>query len=166
LYGAAVAGAAAGLGGWRPAFWVNLPLGLAWAGAFVVAMRRARRPGRDTRPSGASVDWLGGVLLGGGLAILVLALYPDDPGRHAVGPLFIPLLALALLLLGAWGRHQARRPEPLIAPALLRSRVFLGANLTNLLVGVGLMVALVDVPIVARGVFGLDQLGGALLLAR
>jgi MFS family permease len=54
----------------------------------------------------------------------------------------------------------------LIPPALLRSRTFAGANLTNLLVGAALMVALVDVPIVARGIFGLSEIDAALLLAR
>jgi len=56
--------------------------------------------------------------------------------------------------------------HPLIPPALLRNRTFVGANLTNLLVGAALMVALVDVPIVARGIFGLSEIDGALLLAR
>ena len=96
----------------------------------------------------------------------MLALYPRRPSHHAVGSLFIPLGVAALLMLGLYGWRQATSRDPLIPPALLRNRVFVGANLTNLLVGAGLMVALVDVPIVARGVFGLSELGGALLLAR
>ena len=166
LYGAALAGAAAGLGGWRAIFWINLPLALLCAVGLAYAVRRGAMPPRPRPPAGAHVDWLGGALLGLGLALAVVALYPDDPSRHAVGALFAPLGILALLALGGYVWQQARGLDPLIPPALLRNRTFIGANVTNLLVGAGLMVALVDVPIVARGIFGLSELGGALLLAR
>ena len=96
----------------------------------------------------------------------MLALYPDDPARHAVGSQFLPLFMASLAVLTLYMWRQAVGQDPLIPAGLLRSRVFVGANLTNLLVGAGLMVALVDVPIVARGVFGLSELDGALLLAR
>ena len=166
LYGALVAGAAAGFGAWRAIFWINLPLALLCAAGFGYAVRRGAMPPREKPPAGAHVDWLGGVLLGLGLALAVLALYPDDPSRHAVGPLFVPLGGLALAALGGYVWQQARGLDPLIPPALLRNRTFIGANVTNLLLGAGLMVALVDVPIVARGIFGESELGGALLLAR
>ncbi|MFY9616157.1 MAG: MFS transporter [Candidatus Dormiibacterota bacterium] len=171
LYGAVVAGAAVGLGGWRAIFWINLPLAAICAVGFLVAARTGvghAGPGRTAVAghASASVDWLGGILLGLGLGLLVLALYPDDPSRHAVGSLFLPLGVAAVVVLGLYGWRQATGSSPLIPPALLRDRAFVGANLTNLLVGAGLMVALVDVPIVARGVFGLGEFDAALLLAR
>ena len=166
LYGAALAGAAAGLGGWRAIFWVNLPLAALCAAGLAYTARRGAMPAPPRPAAGARIDWLGGALLGVGLALTVLALYPDDPSRHAVGPLFAPLGLLALVALGGFVWQQARGSDPLIPPALLRNRIFIGANLTNLLVGAGLIVALVDVPIVARGIFGLNELDGALLLAR
>src|SRR5260370_1046731 len=43
---------------------------------------------------------------------------------------------------------------------------FIGATAANLLIGVALMVALVDVPLLGRLVFKLDQLGSGLLLSR
>jgi MFS family permease len=166
LYGAAVAGAAAGFGGWRVIFWINLPLALLCAAGLVYAVRRGAMPTTVERTTAAHVDWLGGALLGAGLALAVLALYPDDPSRHAVGPMFVPLAGLALAALGGYVWQQARGIDPLIPTALLHNPTFVGANVTNLLLGAALMVALVDVPIVARGVFGLTELGGALLLAR
>jgi MFS family permease len=165
LYGAVLAGAAVGLGGWRAIFWVNLPLAALCAAGLVYATRRGALPAQ-ARPAAARVDWLGGALLGIGLALAVLALYPDDPSRHAVGPLFLPLGLLAVAALGGYIWQQARGSDPLVPSGLLRDRTFIGANLTNLLVGAGLIVALVDVPIVARGIFGLTELDGALLLAR
>jgi MFS family permease len=167
LYGAALATLAAGIGGWRAVFWVNLPLALICAAVFV----RAGRRGRASVDAGAvgeraTVDWVGAALLGGGLGLLVLALYPDDPAHRATGPWFVPAGVVAIIVLGMYVRHQLSGRHRLVSMELVRSRVFLGANLTNLLVGAALMVALVDVPILARAVFGLDQLGAALLLGR
>jgi MFS family permease len=166
LYGAALAGAAVGLGGWRAIFWVNLPLAALCAAGVAYAASRGATPAVVGPPDRARVDWLGGVLLGTGLALAVLALYPDNPSRHAVGPLFAPLGTLALAVLAGYVWRQARGSDPLIPSALLRDPTFIGANVTNLLVGAGLIVALVDVPIVARGIFGLNELDGALLLGR
>jgi MFS family permease len=175
LYGALLAAAAGFLGGWRAIFWINLPL-VALCGAGVIAARRVST-GRaqisaETPPPPSvagqrpPVDWLGGLLLAAGLGLGVVALYPDDPSQHAVGPLFAPLSIAALIALALFVWRQARRPNALIPAPLLRDPVFLGAAFTNLLVGVGLMVALVDIPVFAQGVFRLDEIGSALLLAQ
>jgi MFS family permease len=58
------------------------------------------------------------------------------------------------------------RLEPLVPRELLRSRAFIGAAASNVLIGAALMVALVDVPVLGRLVFSLDQLGSGLLLSR
>jgi MFS family permease len=188
LYGAALAAAAAGFGGWRVIFWLNLPLAALCGGGLLLAMGRdggwllragtaGGAPGRGGAPgqgaarqkSGGAdrgVDWTGGALLGAGLALGVLALYPDDPSRSAVGPWFLPLGALSLAVLAAFVWQQAHRPDSLIPASLLRDRAFIGATVTNLLVGVGLMVALVDIPVFAQGIFDLQELPSALLLAQ
>ncbi len=158
LYGATVAAAASGFGGWRAIFWINMPLTVLCA----IGLLLAERAG-DSRPRSSAVapkvDWTAAGLLGAGLALLVLALYPDDPSRHAVGSLFIPMGVAALAALAGYGWRQSRQAEPLIPPVLLRNRAFIGANATNLLVGAVLIVALVDVPIVARrrSLFGLPD---------
>ena len=170
LYGAGLAAAAAGLGGWRAVFWLNLPLAAVCAIGFIVASRAsagAGRPAPRSRAKGeGGADWLGALLLGAGLALLVLALYPDDPRHDPVGRYFLPAGAGAVLALAAWGYRQVAVLSPVIPRPLLRSRQFIGSSIANLLVGAGLMVALVDIPILGRGVFNVDQLGSALLLAR
>jgi MFS family permease len=70
------------------------------------------------------------------------------------------------VVLAGFGWRQARRLSPLIAPELLRSPPFLGSLGANLVAGAGLMIALVDVPVLARGVFDLDTLHSGLLLVR
>ena len=167
LYGALLAAAAAGFGGWRVIFLVNLPLAAVCA---LLLWRSLPAPGGTPAPAAGAtrtrVDWVGGLLLAAALALAIVALYPDDPSKHAVGPLFIPCGVAALAFMTGFLVQQSRRPDSLIPGPLLRDRVFLGATLTNLLLGVGLMVALVDIPVFAEGVFGLKDLGPALLLAQ
>ncbi len=163
LYGATLAAAAAGIGGWRFVFWLNLPLAALCAAGLLVG---SRRQSRLDASAATSLDWVGAALLGSGLALLVLALYPDDPNTRATSGLLIPVGALSLVVLGLYARRQATRLEPLIPQRLLHSRAFIGATLANLLIGVALMVALVDVPLLGRLVFKLDQLGSGLLLSR
>ena len=171
LYGAVLAAWAETLGSWRFVFWANLPLALACAAGFVVAQRRlspmsGQRTQQPERGEVPPADWLGAVLLGIGLALLVVALYPDDPAHRAVSAFFWPAGVGAVVALGAWSWRQASDLAPVIPRRLLRSRVFLGASLANLLAGGGLMVALVDIPLMGRGVFNLTQLDSALLLSR
>jgi MFS family permease len=163
LYGATLAAAAASIGGWRFVFWLNLPLAALCAAGLLLG---TRRQSRVDATAATSLDWAGAALLGIGLGLLVLALYPDDPNARATSGLLIPLGALSLLVLGLYARRQATRLEPLIPHQLLASRAFIGASVANLLIGVALMVALVDVPLLGRLVFKLDQLGSGLLLSR
>ena len=167
LYGAGVTALAADLGGWRAVFWLNLPLAALCAAGFWLAARRSGAGGEtQVRSPAARADWLGAILLGLGLALLVFALYPDDPRHLAVGTHFLPAAAGAVVLLAAWAYRQASALTPVIPRELLGSRQFLGSSLANFLVGGGLMVALVDIPILGRGVFDLSQFGSALLLSR
>ena len=163
LYGATVAAAAAGFGGWRFVFWLNLGLALACGAGLVLASRTSAAPPRAAL---ATIDWMGAALLAVGLGLLVLALYPDDPERRATNALFIPAGIASLVALGAYGWRQLRHLEPLIPRDLLRSRAFAGATLANVVIGAALIVALVDVPLLGRLVFNLDQLDSGLLLTQ
>jgi MFS family permease len=163
LYGATLAAAAAAAGGWRFVFWVNVPLAAVCAVGLLIGHQRLEP---NQAPHLGAVDWISAALLGLGLGLLVIALYPDDPTNRAVGSLFLPAGALSVILLAAYGWRQVRRLEPLIPRQLLRSAGFLGSSVANLLIGAALMVALVDVPILGRLVFNLDELDSGLLLSR
>lgn len=163
LYGATLASAAAGAGGWRFVFWLNIPLAAVCGLGLLFASRRA---GGEDMHARSSVDWVSALLLGGGLGLLVIALYPDDPEHRATNVLFFPAAGAGLVVLGSYAWRQVRRLEPFIPRELLRSPGFIGASAANLLIGAALMVALVDVPLLGRLVFNLDQLGSGLLLTQ
>jgi len=163
IYGATLAAAASSVGGWRFVFWLNLPLAaLCGAGLWLASRGSAIAEPRQR----SDVDWPGALLLGAGLGLLVLALYPDDPEHRAVNTLFVPAGALAIAALAAYGWRQLRRLEPLIPRHLLRSRAFAGVAVANVLIGAALIVTLVDVPLLGRLVFNLEQLESGLLLTQ
>jgi MFS family permease len=149
LYGATLAAAAASAGGWRFVFWLNVPLAAVCAIGLLIGHRRLER---DESPRMAAVDWLSAALLGLGLGLLVLALYPDDPANRGTGSLFVPAGVVSVILLAAYAWRQVRRLEPLIPRQLLGSAGFLGSSAANLLIG--------------RLVFNLNELDSGLLLSR
>ena len=163
LYGVSLAALAASAGGWRFVFWLNVPLAALCAVGLLLAMRRGAPSMSHGR---SSIDWISASLLGLGLGLLVLALYPDDPDHRATGTLLIPAGLASVAVLAFYGWRQVRQLEPLVPRELLRGQAFIGAAIANLLIGVALMVALVDVPVLGRLVFNLDQLGSGLLLSR
>ena len=164
LYGASLAVLAASAGGWRFVFWLNVPLATLVTAGLVVSARRS--PSSAPSPTVSSVDWISAALLGLGLGLLVIALYPDDPDHRATSAYLVPAGIASAILLVLYGWRQVRRLEPLVPRDLLRSRSFIGAAIANLLIGAALMVALVDVPVLGRLVLNLDQLGSGLLLSR
>lgn len=163
LYGATIAAAAAAAGGWRFVFWMNLPLAAIAGVALMLASHRATAAETSRR---STIDWISALLLGIGLGLLVLALYPDDPEHRATNAFFIPAGLGAVVVLAGYLWRQRKQLEPLIPRELIRSRGFIGATAANVLIGAALMVALVDVPVLGRLVFNQNQLDSGLLLTR
>ena len=166
IYGATLASAASAVGGWRFVFWLNVPLAVICAAGLVLAGREKPSLPSPRNSATTNFDWSSAGLLGLGLGLLVVALYPDDPAHRATNGLFVPLGILSLLVLGLYAWRQLRALEPLIPRELIRSSRFAGVVAANLLIGGALMVALLDVPILGRLVFSLDQLAAGLLLTQ
>ena len=153
LYG----GAIIHLVGWRWIFWLNLPLSALLVAA--LSMLHSRRS------PGSRVDYLGGMLMAGGLAALSIALSRRGTftGDSLLSYVLIGSGVLAFLFLAFWER---RYWQPLLAPVLFRSTAFITANLTQLLVGVALIIAMVNIPLMANTVMGQEPLQGGLRLVR
>ncbi|MFD0688620.1 MFS transporter [Actinomadura fibrosa] len=136
---AAAEGAAAGLGfvfggllaetlhvGWRTVFWILAALGAA-AGAAALA----------TVPRGADrvvrrVDWVGGLLLGLAL-VLVLVPLSQGPNWGWRSASVLAPLAAGLVTLAVWWRVEDRTAEPMINTRALRDRTFLAGWIIFLL---------------------------------
>jgi len=116
----------AGLG-WRSCFLINVPIGLA-------ALAAARLVPESRAPGRAGLDLTGTALLTAGLAALLL---PLIEGRAQGWPAWTwASLAGAGALLAAFAARQrglaARGGDPLLNPALLRSRAFSAAIATQM----------------------------------
>jgi MFS family permease len=123
-------------------------------------------PVRGLRRLATDVDVLGSALAVVALGCLVWAFAAADPATEIVahGRVLLPLAALAAV---AFVVHERRTPDPVLPMRALRPTGAWGAMVVNLLVGVSLVAALVDVPLFARATTTPgDQLGAALVLLR
>ena len=145
------------LAGWRAVFWVNLPMAAPIGYAVWRLAGGERRRGR--------IDWPGAALLGLALSILTVALV-DDPNSPRPLAVTLMLVALALATLAVFAWHEARTPEPMVRPSMLVGRHVAAANLASLLVGAGLITALIGVPLFVNLVLLGSPLDGGLTLMR
>ncbi|UQA91571.1 MFS transporter [Streptomyces halobius] len=114
---------------WRPIFLVNVPVGLA-----VLLLGRKFIPESTVRKADR-LDLVGMLL--SGLAI-VLVLFPLTEGHAHGWPLWcFVMLAVGVLVLGVFLRHQRRRQgnAPLVTLSLFRVRQFSGGMAADLLHG-------------------------------
>ena len=157
MLGPAYGGAIVELSSWRWIFWLNVPQS---AIVFVALMRLP-----NYRTPGDRVDYLGGALLIGALFLLSLALSRKDLFTLDSTAPFI-LAASGLGLGGMLVLVERRVWQPLLAGVFLRSRAFLLANMSQALVGVALILAMVTVPLTADTVMLKEPFTGALWLLR
>jgi len=142
---------------------------LAAAGLVVRSLTRpegAVLPLRGLRRLTTEVDVLGSALAVVSLGSLVWAFAAADPATEFVAH-GVWLLPVALVAGVAFVVHERRTPDPVLPLRALRPVGAWGALLVNLLVGVALVAALVDVPLFARATTTPgDQLGAAFVLLR
>jgi EmrB/QacA subfamily drug resistance transporter len=113
--------------GWRSLFLINVPTGLA------LALLAAGVPSAPSR-SAALPDWLGTLLLAGGVGALAFALSRGAVWGWGDARTLACLLGGAAALAATLAR-SARRPVPAVEISLWRSRTYARANLASLLYG-------------------------------
>jgi hypothetical protein len=157
LLGPVYGGAIVELSNWRWIFWLNVPQGAAMFAALWWLPNQRHRE--------SQVDYLGGTVLVASLVVLSLAL--SQEGLFTLSsPLPFLIAAPGLLLAVALGVLQRRIQQPLLPSFLFRSWAFLAANITQFLVGVSLIIAMVTVPLMANTVMDKEPFTGALWLLR
>jgi len=117
--------------GWRWAFFINLPVGI----ASLVLGRRVLPEGRESNP-GPIPDPFGVVVLAAGLALAAFGIVQTDAWGWASGRFVLVELAAAGLI--TWFvRRCARVEHPVLDLGLFASRSFASANLALLVFAVG-----------------------------
>lgn len=159
LYGAIIADGAYLVDpiGWRWVFWINIPLGLViMAAVWLLAPRHPRRR--------VAVDYRGALLLAMLLGVVTVGL----SGQHAVGwyEFTLPLLGAGAVLLILFILAERRREHPVVSLQMFRNRSFVAANIANLLEGVAMITALVQVPFFAYTTRSATPIEGGLMVIR
>lgn len=109
---------------WRAAFWINVPL----AAIALWLTFRAVPESRDPEARGG-IDWAGALLAMAGFGLLAGGLTAFSRGIGEVGPSVWAALLAGIVALVAFALVERRVPNPLVPPALFRSRTFTGTNL-------------------------------------
>ena len=115
--------------GWRSIFWLSIPFGL------FAALVAARRVAESRQPSGAPIDLAGAASVAAAVVLLVVAgMQGPDWGWFAPGTLAVLAGAVAAIALAVVALRRAA--EPILPPAALGDRDFLGGTLINALANV------------------------------
>jgi EmrB/QacA subfamily drug resistance transporter len=128
---------------WRWIFWINLPLGLTAGLICHRALHHQALP--EHRPH---IDFLGALLLVGGLTCLLLGISGLGQGAtQTAGGMQVLLIAFSILLLSSFALQQKRSPDPLLPLYLLSKRHPLLSGLVAFSASFQLIVLSVMVPL-------------------
>ena len=142
---------------WEWQFWLNIPLALAGLAASWWALAEHDRPAH-----GARIDWVGAALLTVTLVSLNMALLgsaeiqsvnglDELTGGGGADLRWLYLVAVVAGALFVW--QQRHSDHPLVDRRLFRGRIAASwRSLVNFVVGAGLVIAMVDVPLFVNSV--------------
>ncbi|MYD36966.1 MAG: MFS transporter [Dehalococcoidia bacterium] len=143
--------------GWRFIFWLDVPQSLLLIALMAILRNQANPQAR--------MDYVGAVTVGAALTTVAIglsqrAIFSFD----AILPYAI--LALGVALVAVVIVFERRTEQPLFASFLYKSRAFVSANVTQFMVGISLVIALVAVPLMANTVMEKEDWESALHLVR
>ncbi len=156
--GPPIGGALVEAGGWRWAFLVNVPIGLAatWAGRRLLVESRA--PGRRRLP-----DLKGAVLSAAMLGLLTLGIVKGNDWGWTSWQVLACFAGSAVLFAG-FVVSSRRHRSPLLDPALLRIRSFAVGNVAMIVAGMGFYAYLLTNILWLQYVWGYSVLRAGLAL--
>ena len=120
--------------GWRPVFYVALPVAII---IFLILLFTMPNIKRDKESSG--IDWLGEIMLIIWVSCIVLAL-SWAPSRGWGSPVIITMLVVFVAALAGFVWNINRSKNPIITPALFKNREYLLAVLSVILIGPSMFV--------------------------
>lgn len=143
---------------WRWVFFIKIPLGLvALAAAYLVLPASPRR-------RGASVDYLGALVLSAAITLVVL-ITTWGGGEVAWGsPTMAAMVLAAAALVAAFVAVERRAPEPILPLRLFRDRTFTLCSGIGLFIGMAIFGVVSFVPLFLQTVNGASATDSGLLL--
>jgi EmrB/QacA subfamily drug resistance transporter len=144
--------------GWHWIFLINVPIG-------VIGVALAFRVLPETRDpfAGTDVDWWGMVTIGAAVFCLTFGLVEGND-RGWGSPLIVGLFIAAAGLAAAFALTQRYGKYPMLTPALVKNRQFMGASISLLLFGIGMMGTLFLTVLVFVNLWGYSELEAALAI--
>ena len=143
---------------WRWIFYVNLPIGVVALAVIAVAFQARTDRTKHT------IDYLGAVLLAGGLSGIVLytslggTTYPWGSAQMIV------LVVAGVAMLAAFLLVEARANEPILPLELFRNRVFSVTSAVGFIIGLALFGAVTYLPLYLQDVKGHSPTTSGLLI--
>jgi EmrB/QacA subfamily drug resistance transporter len=144
--------------GWHWIFLINVPIG-----ALGIALALRVLPETRDPYAGTNVDWWGMVTIGASVFCLTFGLVEGND-RGWGSPLIVGLFIAAALLAAAFALTQRYGKYPMLTPALVKNRQFMGASISLLLFGIGMMGTLFLTVLVFVNLWGYSALEAALAI--
>ncbi|HEY7632124.1 MAG TPA: MFS transporter [Thermoleophilaceae bacterium] len=137
--------------GWRWIFLVNIPFGII---AIAATLKRVEES-RD--PLARSIDWIGQIVLGGGLFLLVFALLRgNDQGWGSTA--IIAELSGAAVLLALFAYVEQRVKEPMLPLKFFRNRGFAATQAGTVAISASFFAAFIYTTLYLQNVLGLSAI--------
>ncbi len=144
---------------WRYIFYINVPIGILLMGSGMLLLRDSKI---FSRPR---VDFAGVSLMSGCLLLLMFGLNFVAEGLSTPSVLLATLFVLISFFLAVlFLRQEKRAAQPILDLALLQSRPFVAANVSNLIIGMIVIGVFSFVPLYATSVHGLSTLMSGVIL--
>ena len=144
--------------GWHWIFMINVPIGVLGIALAVRVMPETRDP-----YAGTNVDWWGMTTLG--IAIFCLTFGLVEGNQRGWGsPLIVGLFVAAAVMTVAFALTQRYGRYPMLTPALVKNRQFMGASTSLLLFGIGMMGTLFLTVLVFVNLWDYSELEAALAI--
>jgi MFS family permease len=141
--------------GWRWAFLVNVPVGIALVALAISAVEESKDP------DASKLDFAGMLFFGSSLACLVWALIGASAGGWSGRPT-ITKLAAAGILLAIYVITELIQKRPMVDFGLFRKRTFLGSSFAMLGFALAAQVMMTCLPLYLQNVFGLSPAAAGL----